>query len=162
MIGVLADTHDNLEAIKAAVEVLNERDLDLAVHAGDIISPFTAKYFKNLNAKLYCVVGNNDGEKEGLIKVFSNIGVEVRDFLTLEIDERNIAVYHGTVPEFVQGLADCGSYDVVISGHTHRPDIRYQNDVLVVNPGEVCGYLTGIRSVAVLDLEELKAELIEF
>jgi len=32
----------------------------------------------------------------------------------------------------------------------------------VVNPGEACGYLYGVRSVALLDTATLKVEFIEF
>jgi len=32
---------------------------------------------------------------------------------------------------------------------------------LLVNPGEVCGYLSGRKTVALLDLEEMNAEIVE-
>ncbi len=43
MIGILSDSHDNLDAIKKAVNLLNKKKVDLVIHAGDLISPFTAQ-----------------------------------------------------------------------------------------------------------------------
>lgn len=39
-IGLLSDTHDNLQMVDAAVEHLNQERIDLALHAGDYVSPF--------------------------------------------------------------------------------------------------------------------------
>ena len=46
-----------------------------------------------------------------------------------------------------------GGHDVVVRGHTHRARIGYDEGVLVVNPDEVCGYVTGWSTVAFLDAE---------
>ncbi|KAA0005879.1 MAG: YfcE family phosphodiesterase, partial [Thermoplasmata archaeon] len=62
-IGVISDSHDNMEAIKKAVEFFNENDVELVIHAGDIVSPFTADEFKKLNCDMLLIYGNNDGDK---------------------------------------------------------------------------------------------------
>jgi len=41
MIGIMSDSHDHMEAIRAAVEVFNQAGVKLVVHAGDLIAPFT-------------------------------------------------------------------------------------------------------------------------
>ena len=49
MIGIMSDSHDNLDAIRKAVDAFNEAEVDLVIHAGDMISPFTSKEIKKLN-----------------------------------------------------------------------------------------------------------------
>jgi hypothetical protein len=51
-------------------------------------------------------------------------------------------------------------FDVVVRGHTHRAEI-VKSGALIVNPGEVCGYLTGKQTVALLDVPSLRAEIVE-
>ena len=73
-IGIIADTHDNLPQIKKAVEIFNREKIELVLHAGDFVSPFTFLEFKNLNCSLKGVFGNNDGDKLYLQEKFKGIG----------------------------------------------------------------------------------------
>ncbi|HEX55123.1 MAG: YfcE family phosphodiesterase [Candidatus Altiarchaeales archaeon] len=161
MIGIISDTHDNIEAIKRAVELLNSEGVSIVIHAGDIISPFTIREFKELRARLYAVFGNNDGEKEGLKKKFSEINAEIQEILRIEYKDKKICVYHGTYEEIVDALIRSGNYDIVIRGHTHKLDIRNFSGVLMINPGEVCGYLTGKMTLVLLDVENMRTKVCE-
>lgn len=50
-----------------------------------------------MNCKLIGVLGNNDGEKLGLLKNFQDIGGELHgEFCDLELDNLKIGIYHGT------------------------------------------------------------------
>lgn len=161
MLGVISDTHDSLEDIRRAVELFNSKDVELVVHAGDYVAPFTIKEFGNLNAKLVGVFGNNDGERRGLQSKYRELGARLSDFLEFEMGGKRLAVYHGTVRPFLDALIGSGKYDVVICGHTHRAEVSSEGRTLVVNPGESCGYLTGKKTVCLLDLESLKARIVE-
>ena len=46
-------------------------------------------------------------------------------------------------------------------GHTHRPEVREQVSLLIVNPGEVYGHLTGRSTVALVDTTKRSAEIVE-
>jgi len=48
-LGVISDTHDNLDAIGKAVDEFNKRRVSLVLHAGDYVFPFTAKIFSLLD-----------------------------------------------------------------------------------------------------------------
>ena len=158
LIGVIADTHDNMNTLKKAVDVFNERGVELVLHAGDYIAPFTAREFGRLKCNMVGVFGNNDGEKFGLAGNFSGFA-ELHDGIhQLEVDGKTIAITH--YPEIAETLAGSGAYDVVIYGHTHRADIRGPKP-LVINPGECGGWLEGKSTVAILDLSAMDAELIE-
>ncbi len=161
MIGVVSDTHDNLGAIRLAVELFNTEDVALVVHAGDYVAPFTYAEFKALQPKIMGVFGNNDGERIGLQKKFAALGAELADFLEFEVDGLKIAVYHGTVKPFLDALVESGRYGVVITGHTHKAVVRHMGGVMMVNPGEACGYLTGKKTACLVEIDPLKATIVD-
>ncbi|MEN6573882.1 metallophosphoesterase [Methanobacterium aggregans] len=158
MIGIMADTHDNLDAIRDAVQLFNREKVELVIHAGDLIAPFTAREFQKLNAKFVAVFGNNDGEREGLRTAYRDLCI-LKDFREVSVSSRKFAVIHGMEEAIVNSLAKSGLYDVVVRGHSHKPEI-INGETLVVNPGEVCGYVSGDRTVVIMDPDTLSHELI--
>lgn len=161
MIGIMSDSHDSLRAIEDAVAFFNEKKVTAVLHAGDIVSPFTTRAFKNLDAKLYFVFGNNDGDRITLKAWFEEFGAEVcGDFGDLTIDGRRIALLHGTNEAAVKAIAASGDFDVVVRGHTHDAGVENIKGTPVINPGETSGVLTGKRTVALLDVATLDVEII--
>jgi hypothetical protein len=152
----MADSHDNMPLIAQAVELFNREDVTLVLHAGDFISPITAKEFKELNMKLIGVFGNNDGDKLLLLKKFQDIGELYEDYYELELEGKKIVLMHQ--PKFLEALIASGKYDLIVYGHMHEVDIR-EGPPLVINPGECGGWLTGKATVAIADLKVMKVEV---
>jgi putative phosphoesterase len=149
-----------MNALWKAVEFFNERGVKVVLHAGDLISPFTARAFKELKPKLYFVFGNNDGDRVTLIKRLEEIGAtSCGDFGDLTIDGLHIALLHGTNEALVKAIAKSGEFDVVIRGHTHEPNIKIIEGVPVINPGESSGVLSGKSTVAILEIANLNVEI---
>jgi hypothetical protein len=163
LIGLIADTHDNLPMVDRAVKRLNEENVELVLHAGDYVAGFVIPRFKELKAKLIGVFGNNDGDHELLRKRFSeNKRLELRgNFAEITADGLKIALLHGGDVELLEALIDQERFDVVVYGHTHIAEIRRKGETLVVNPGEVCGYLSGKSTLALLDTVKREAKIIE-
>jgi hypothetical protein len=161
MIGITSDSHDNIDAIEKAVEFFNSAGVDLVIHAGDHIAPFTVPKFKKLKSRFIAVFGNNDGEKKGLTDKFSEMGVKLEELAELNHTGKKIAVYHGTIEAITTAIIKSHKYDIVITGHTHKPKVETEGKTLVINPGELCGYLTGKRTIALLDMEKMEAKIIE-
>jgi hypothetical protein len=156
-VGIISDTHDNLDAIKKAVEFFNYEKVELVLHAGDYIAPFTAKIFSELGVEIIGIYGNNDGEKLGLRKAYERIA-EIHDYAhEVKIDKKKLLITH--YPDTVDALL--GYYDVVIYGHTHKVDYRKKNGKIILNPGECCGYLSGRKTVAILDTERMEVVIKE-
>ena len=61
LVGIMADTHDNVPAIEQAVLFFNQKKVAFVVHAGDFIAPFSLKPLENLRCPWIGVFGNNDG-----------------------------------------------------------------------------------------------------
>ncbi len=154
VVGVMADSHDHLPAIKKAVSFFNEHNVDVVIHAGDIVSPFTAREFKYLQSPLLGIFGNNDGDRIHLGAFFADIGKLYVDPYIGSLGSCSIAVTH--TPEIVHSLAM--TKDIVVYGHTHEQDISYE-PTLILNPGECCGYLSGHHTVALLYPKDMQADI---
>ena len=77
-IGIISDTHDDINNVRRAIKIFNNNELNYVIHAGDYIFPGIIQEFGELNRsiKFVGVLGNNDGEKIGIINSFKTIGGE--------------------------------------------------------------------------------------
>lgn len=158
IVGIISDTHDNRKNIEKAVEVFNQKEVRLVIHAGDFVSPFTVLDFRNLKCPMEMVYGNNDGEKVGLYSAFKKLGDLLPGPRTFSFDGKRFVLMHehGCLDE----VRTSESTDVIIYGHTHDVDIR-KGHPLIINPGEAGGWLRGKATIATLDLDTMEVELIE-
>jgi putative phosphoesterase len=158
LVGIMADSHDNKNAVLAAVRLFNDRQIGLLLHAGDYIAPFNAGWMTDLQAPMIGVFGNNDGEKFGLRAMFEERGPIHRAPHRFEHTGKCFLLLHE--PDEVDALAKSGVYDVIVYGHTHNVDIR-EGETLVVNPGETGGWTTGRSTVALLDTNTMSIEIVD-
>lgn len=143
-IGVLADSHDHLDNLRKAMAAFKNAGVKKVIHAGDFVAPFTLPVLGEAGCPVVGVFGNNDGERVGLSRGFARLGELHERPHELELNGRRILVLHEPValPELA------AAFDLVIYGHTHKVDVR-QN---LLNPGEVCGWVTGRASCALVEL----------
>jgi len=161
IVGIIADTHDHLPLLDKAVKQLNEEKVELVLHAGDYIAPFVAPHFKSLKADLIGVFGNNDGDRDLLRKRFTELGAEIRGrFAEVIIEGLRIAVLHGDEEELLRSLINAESHDVIVHGHTHEAKTYRKGETLVINPGEVCGYLTEKPTIAIFNTQTLDVKTV--
>jgi len=162
IVGLMADTHDRLPFIDKAVERLNQEKVDLVLHAGDYIAGFSVQHLEPLKAPLVGVFGNNDGDHELLQKKFEKLDAELRGrFAEIVVDGLKIAMLHGEEEGLLNSLINAESHDFIVHGHTHEAKIYQKGKTLIVNPGEVCGYLSGKSTIAVLNTEAREAKIIQ-
>ncbi len=158
MIGVLSDSHDNVTAVKRAVRLFSDAGCDLVVHAGDFVAPFAAMELRALGCPVKAVFGNCDGEKKGLAAAFEGMGEISGAPLYFEHAGLRLLVTHLSAP--VKGYIRAKKCDVLIYGHTHKPEIRRENGILIINPGEAGGWVHGKCTAALLDPLALSAEIV--
>jgi len=72
-----------------------------------------------------------------------------------ELGDRKFCLVHdaGPLPH-----DDEMASDIIVSGHTHEPRTETRGDTLYLNPGECCGWLTGVGRVSLLDTATLAVE----
>ncbi len=168
ILGIMSDSHDNLEAILAALNIFRHENVEMLVHLGDIISPFAFMRIVELPARIIALLGNNDGDILSLREIALKAGAMIKqNIYSLSIENRRILLIHGfgtaeQTKEIVESIASSGRYDAILYGHTHRSNVYSINGTLILNPGEVCGYLTGRRSIAILDTLTMEYRVVEF
>jgi putative phosphoesterase len=163
LIGVMSDTHDDSVQTKKAVSRFNREGVEQVLHAGDFVSPFMIDTLKELRAPLTGVFGNNDGDRRLLERKSAGLlSMKIEGtFARIDAGGMRIALLHGNDRELLETLAACGSLDLLVYGHTHRPEVRTEGSLLIVNPGEVYGHLTGRSTVALVDTVKRSAEIVE-
>lgn len=157
LIGILSDTHDDMQALSKAVDLFNSRDVVRVLHAGDIVSPFTFDVLDGLRAEFSAILGNNDGDRI-LLRERSKGRVHPQPLLAAAGDRKVVVVHE---PHLVQALTDSGDFDLVVYGHTHQPDLRQEGGTLVLNPGKAARLHRGSSTAAILDTATMEARIVD-
>ncbi|RLI74937.1 metallophosphoesterase [Archaeoglobales archaeon] len=151
----ISDTHDNMFAIRDFIDEIKKEKFEFLVHAGDVIAPFALREFERLNKQIYISFGNNDGDRNLLMGVIEKNKWTAADIVSFPKG----VVYHGTNANIVEILKKL-NVEFLIVGHSHKPKIERLNGITVLNPGEICGYLTEKRSYAIV--EDGDVTIVEF
>ena len=147
-IGVLSDTH--LYGVTEALREIYSRylaDVDVILHAGDFTSEEIVAFLRK--KPFHGVHGNMDP-------------IEVKEQLpakkVLEMGAYRVGLIHGGGPK--SGLEErvAGAFedvDVVVFGHSHRPENRRKDGLLLFNPGTAAGYVSsGHHTIGILTLDD--------
>jgi len=118
-IGVISDTHGLLRP--QALQALESSDL--IIHAGDVGDPEILTTLKTL-APVFAVRGNVDTEEWAQALPKSEV---------IELEAATIYVLHDVKALDLDPVA--AGFQVVISGHSHKPARAERNGVLFLNPG---------------------------
>ena len=161
-IGLIADTHVPVRAREIPSKVFKIfENVDFIIHAGDLVDLSVIDKLERI-APVLAVYGNMDG-------------LEVRKSLpkvnSLKIFKWKIGVIHNPGVLFgrrkMREIAEQNSFDVLIYGHTHNPNVRWDGGRLFINPGSPTNPLPPFitkPSVALLRITEKKIlpEIITF
>lgn len=153
-IGLISDTHDNLSMIKSAVAFFKKNRVNIILHAGDFVAPFSVKEFLSSGIDFKGVFGNNDGEKEHILSIGK--GRIFHPPLILNLNGFTVFITHNI--DLIKGV-NFQSYNLVLYGHTHKSQIKEHSNGWIVNPGEGCGILTGEATAGLLDLKKGKLDI---
>jgi putative phosphoesterase len=157
---VLSDTHIPKKAKSLPLRLIEElKNTDFIIHAGDWQTPEVYEELKKY-AKVEGVYGNVDGPD--MMDIFP-------EKLVVEAKAFKIGITHGhgkgkTTEKRVIQAFNGETVDCIIFGHSHIPVNRYENGILLFNPGSPTDkrrqerYSFGILHVG----ESLEAEHIFF
>jgi putative phosphoesterase len=118
-VGVISDTHGIVRP--EAIDAL--RDSELIVHAGDVGDPEVLERLGAI-APTIAVRGNIDKGAWAQVLPLSEM---------VEVGELHLYVLHDLSALDLDPKA--AEFDVVISGHSHRPNAEVREGVLFLNPG---------------------------
>ncbi|MEO5589808.1 MAG: YfcE family phosphodiesterase [Gemmatimonadaceae bacterium] len=158
-VGLMADTHDRVPAIKELLDLLRAKGVSLVMHAGDYCSPFALEPFNDANVALLGIFGRNDGDTEGLKAVAARgVGMELYESPhSFEVSGHRILLVHD-LGEVNRRSIDAHRF--VVHGFSHKVETVTRGATLMINPGEACGWLTGTCTAAILDLETSEVEIV--
>ncbi len=164
-IGILSDSHGNLERLRRAMDLLSENEVEAIVHCGDLVDPESLGILAQSQAEAYAVAGNMDKQTQPLAEAAERAGVHFSP-AAVEVpigDGAHLVAVHGDeedrLDEYIRGR----QFRYVCHGHTHRTRDEAYDWARVINPGALhkpkdprhptCAVLdTQTDSVAFLDV----------
>ena len=144
-IGLVSDSHGNIEALKEAVEQMG--DVDLIIHTGDYIGD-SDDIRTWVNTPVMAVKGNMDSYER-----------DRPDFIKTKVEDFTLYIAHGHHENVKWGKEDfaqkvkMNGADIGIFGHTHRKHLEKLNNVILINPGSVSLPNDDSKSYAILTLD---------
>jgi putative phosphoesterase len=158
MIGIISDSHDNLVNVREAVRIFRDSGCTLVLHAGDFVAPFAAREMAGLGCPVKAVFGNCDGEREGLAAALQPFGEIRPEPFLFRAEGLNILLTHRD--HLIRQYLRTHDLDLLVYGHTHKPDNRRSGTALILNPGEAGGWVSQRSTAALLDPQTLRAEIV--
>ncbi len=158
-IGLISDTHIPSRAKGIPKEVFTTfATVDFIIHAGDLVQLSVIDELEQI-APVLAVSGNMDGpEVSGILPQINS----------LKIFDRKIGVVHD--PNTLMGMNTMreitqeNGFDVLVYGHTHNANIKWEGKTLYINPGSPTNpsSLLNKPSVALLKItkDEITPEII--
>lgn len=162
-IAILSDIHDQKANLEKIINRLKEKEIAEAIVLGDYCAPPTVRTLVASGLRCRCIFGNNDGDAGQILEAAQSSEGRVTfsqgDFDQYEIDGQKVFVTH--YPEIARPVAQSGQFNAVFYGHNHELfQEKLDNGCLLLNPGEVWGWLKGAISYAIWDTQTNTAEII--
>jgi putative phosphoesterase len=155
IVGILSDTHDRIDATRAAVELLRQNGAEFYVHCGDVGSELVLDLLAGLPAAF--VFGNCDWDRRGLERYAAQLNVSCLGYGgELDLGGKLFNVQHGDDGAAMRRAIESERFDYLLHGHTHVTRDQRVGRTRLINPGAI--HRVKQKTVAVLDTEtdELK------
>jgi uncharacterized protein len=138
-VGLLADVHDHVHALRRALPWLAQHT-DVLLVLGDLVAPFVLRRIaEGYEGTVHVVFGNNDGDRHLLGAVaagFPHVRMHGELYRGVLGGRRVAAQHFPTIAE----LIDPTAADLIAFGHDHRARAFLRGDAWAVNPGTLMGY----------------------
>jgi uncharacterized protein len=132
-IGIISDTHNNIDSIKKAIDIFKQNNVDYIIHCGDISNPESVEHFKDIKTKF--VKGNMDIDIDLIEQKIKKTGNEyLGKYSIFKEDEKTIAVFHGDDKNILKDIIEKNP-DFLFLGHSHKPLDTKINNTRIFNPG---------------------------
>jgi putative phosphoesterase len=153
LIGIVSDTHGNLDRTQQAVRLLESLEVELVLHCGDVGSVAVLALLDRW--PVHFVLGNVDSPQI-LCNGRRAANETCHDrFGSLQLEGKRVALLHGDDSRRLRQSIQSGQWDLVCYGHTHAAQIATVGTTLVVNPGAL--HRSSQPSIAVVELPAMRA-----
>ena len=155
-IGVMSDSHGDEDAVKKAVQ--SAGNVDIWLHAGDYYHDVNF-IRKNHITKIVSVAGNCAG-----------IGIKCPEEEFVQCAGKEIWICHGhrygvkSSTRELEWMAKTYEVDIAVYGHSHIPEMHWEDELLILNPGSVSRPRFKNPTFAIIEIDDwgnIKPEIIE-
>lgn len=126
-----------------AIEYLKAQGCEILIHAGDLEIIENLELLKHSGLIYTSVFGNND---YNLVQYQNDYKIHKEPYY-FKIKESTFKLMH--LPYFMNN-----DTDILIYGHTHQFEAKYENNQLIINPGEVCARNKPLSECATLEISK--------
>ena len=138
------------QIIKKLEQLVEIEKFDYTFFTGDVVNAPKFMNFLNLITKrnLFVVIGNMDyygGNRDAPVYQSLNISMGNNDNLNVGLTHGHQVSPRGDRSQ-LELIAIEKSFNILISGHTHKEEIFLQKDILLLNPGSVTGAWSFVAS----------------
>lgn len=148
-IGILSDTHDELERTRAAVRMLQDAGAEALIHCGDLASPPIVEACVVL--PFWFAFGNHDSDTVPILRQAAiESGANCLGWGGIvELAGKRFGVTHGHMTTDVRRIL-AEKPDYLLTGHSHIPNDTVVGAVRRINPGAL--HRADPFTVAILDM----------
>lgn len=145
-IAVISDSHGQGHIVDRIIR--REEQSDAIIFLGDVTNDIEDFTYEYTNKKFYIVSGNCDFFPTYPYTAVAEIG-GIKIFIT-----------HGHTLGVKSGIgalcraAKQSECQIALYGHTHTPNIKYEDGLYIVNPGSCARSRDGANSYAVIDIRD--------
>lgn len=136
---IMSDSHIPDRAFEVPSKIrsfIEEENYDVVIHAGDFIDYKVIEYVRTLGREVYMVQGNMDYVELPEREIFDIFGISIGIIHGDQVRPR------GNIPKLSR-IARELNVRILISGHTHAPNITFDSGILHLNPGSITGVWGG-------------------
>lgn len=149
-IGILSDTHDQMDAAAQAVRMLRQAGAQGLIHCGDVGR--AAILDELAGGPAVFVWGNTDCDRLALHRHGANLQIEcLGEWGEVTWGDKRIAVLHGDDLSLRRRLLEGQEYDYLLQGHTHSKTDQRIGRTRLINPGAL--HRAAVKTVALLETD---------
>ncbi len=158
LLGILSDSHDQLDRTRRAVELLQQAGVEALIHCGDLVSPEIVQACAVL--PFYFVFGNGDSRTTTELELAAQslhatcLGLGG----VVELGGKRVGVVHSHLDGEVRRVL-AAAPDYLLTGHSHIAHDLREGPLRRINPGAL--HRASTFTVALLELSTDKLEFIE-
>lgn len=136
-IALLADSHNNWQALRSAVRSAAEKKCDVLFFAGDLVRPDGVEILADFSGPVHMIIGNNEFEIDAIWAQAENSDNVIYHGEVCDIERGGLRIFMHHYPQEAISKAQSGIYDLCIHGHTHQYQLRHITETPVINPGAI-------------------------
>lgn len=130
----MSDSHDQLEPLQAAIQILRDAGAEFYFHCGDVGSEQILDALAGLPCAL--VWGNTDWDRVTLTRYGHDLHLQMMGaYGEMMLAGKQIAVTHGDEQMYIRQTIQRETFDYLFTGHTHLPHDQRLGKLRWINPG---------------------------